>query len=165
MLEDVDLFAGFFVACEREDGLPRLRLWKFRDRELQRQIPPAKSPFPSPPTARRPASTASGRQPTFATATSPSSRPVPYMNTISRHGESRFSSSRKFPAASTAPSTRASASRRTAADRRLTVPISTCLRARMQARSPGERSRSTFMDTALTVTRSSGLQLQPAEFA
>ena len=25
MLEDVDLFAGFFVACEREDGLPRLR--------------------------------------------------------------------------------------------------------------------------------------------
>jgi len=29
MLENVDLFAGFFVACEREDGLPRLRLWKF----------------------------------------------------------------------------------------------------------------------------------------
>jgi oligopeptidase B len=29
MLEDVDLFAGFFFACEREDGLPRLRLWKF----------------------------------------------------------------------------------------------------------------------------------------
>ena len=29
MLEDVDLFAGFFIACEREDGLPRLRLWKF----------------------------------------------------------------------------------------------------------------------------------------
>ena len=27
MLEDVDLFAGFFIACEREDGLPRLRLW------------------------------------------------------------------------------------------------------------------------------------------
>jgi oligopeptidase B len=31
MLEDVDIFAGFFVACEREDGLPRLRLWKFQD--------------------------------------------------------------------------------------------------------------------------------------
>jgi oligopeptidase B len=31
MLEDVDLFAGFFIACEREDGLPRLRLWKFAD--------------------------------------------------------------------------------------------------------------------------------------
>ena len=29
MLEDVDLFAQFFIACEREDGLPRLRLWKF----------------------------------------------------------------------------------------------------------------------------------------
>jgi oligopeptidase B len=29
MLEDVDLFAGFFIAGEREDGLPRLRLWKF----------------------------------------------------------------------------------------------------------------------------------------
>jgi oligopeptidase B len=29
MLEDVDLFAGFFIACEREDGLPRLRLWAF----------------------------------------------------------------------------------------------------------------------------------------
>jgi oligopeptidase B len=31
MLEDVDLFADFFVACEREDGLPRLRLWRFQD--------------------------------------------------------------------------------------------------------------------------------------
>ncbi|MDE3061990.1 MAG: S9 family peptidase, partial [Acidobacteriota bacterium] len=29
MLEDIDLFDGFFVACEREAGLPRLRLWKF----------------------------------------------------------------------------------------------------------------------------------------
>jgi oligopeptidase B len=29
MLEEVDLFAGFFVACEREGGLPRLRLWSF----------------------------------------------------------------------------------------------------------------------------------------
>jgi oligopeptidase B len=29
MLEDVDLFAIFFVACEREDGLPRLRIWRF----------------------------------------------------------------------------------------------------------------------------------------
>jgi oligopeptidase B len=29
MLEEVDLFAGFFVACEREDGLPRLRLSAF----------------------------------------------------------------------------------------------------------------------------------------
>ena len=29
MIEDIDIFAGFFVACEREDGLPRLRLWSF----------------------------------------------------------------------------------------------------------------------------------------
>ena len=29
MLEEVDLFAGFFIACEREDGLPRLRVWHF----------------------------------------------------------------------------------------------------------------------------------------
>ncbi len=29
MLEEIDLFAEFFVACEREDGLPRLRLWNF----------------------------------------------------------------------------------------------------------------------------------------
>jgi oligopeptidase B len=29
MLEEVDLFAGYFIACEREDGLPRLRLWRF----------------------------------------------------------------------------------------------------------------------------------------
>ena len=37
MLEDVDLFARFFVACEREDGLPRLRLWSFTegDRTIQ----------------------------------------------------------------------------------------------------------------------------------
>jgi oligopeptidase B len=29
MLEDVDLFANFFVACERQDGLPRLRIHRF----------------------------------------------------------------------------------------------------------------------------------------
>jgi len=29
MIEEIDLFAGFFIACEREDGLPRLRLWSF----------------------------------------------------------------------------------------------------------------------------------------
>ena len=31
MLEDVDLFADFFVACEREGGLPQLRVWTFQD--------------------------------------------------------------------------------------------------------------------------------------
>jgi oligopeptidase B len=31
MLEEIDLFASFFIACEREDGLPRLRLWSFNN--------------------------------------------------------------------------------------------------------------------------------------
>ncbi|MGA7257784.1 MAG: S9 family peptidase [Terracidiphilus sp.] len=30
MLEDVDLFNRFFIACDREGGLPRLRLWRFQ---------------------------------------------------------------------------------------------------------------------------------------
>jgi len=52
MLEDIDLFAKFFVACEREDGLPRLRLWSFmeNDRAIQSneiQFPePVYSAFP-----------------------------------------------------------------------------------------------------------------------
>lgn len=29
MLEEVDLFNRFYIACDREDGLPRLRLWRF----------------------------------------------------------------------------------------------------------------------------------------
>jgi oligopeptidase B len=29
MLEDVDLFRDFFVVSDREDGLPRLRVWRF----------------------------------------------------------------------------------------------------------------------------------------
>ena len=29
MLEEIDLFKDFFVACERQDGLPRLRLFRF----------------------------------------------------------------------------------------------------------------------------------------
>ena len=37
MLEDIDLFDRFFVSCEREDGLPCLRLWSFtaNDRAIQ----------------------------------------------------------------------------------------------------------------------------------
>jgi oligopeptidase B len=37
MLEEIDLFDRFFVACEREDGLPKLRLWSFtaNDRAIQ----------------------------------------------------------------------------------------------------------------------------------
>ncbi|MFP5236281.1 MAG: S9 family peptidase [Acidobacteriota bacterium] len=29
MLEDIDLFNRFYIACEREGGLPRLRQWRF----------------------------------------------------------------------------------------------------------------------------------------
>jgi oligopeptidase B len=29
MIEDIDLFQDFFIACEREDGLPRLHVWRF----------------------------------------------------------------------------------------------------------------------------------------
>ncbi|MGD0547516.1 MAG: oligopeptidase B, partial [Terracidiphilus sp.] len=29
MIEEIDLFADFFIACEREGGLPRLRVWRF----------------------------------------------------------------------------------------------------------------------------------------
>jgi oligopeptidase B len=35
MLEEVDLFAGFFVACEREAGLPKLRIWRFDGDEAE----------------------------------------------------------------------------------------------------------------------------------
>jgi oligopeptidase B len=47
MLEDVDLFANFFVACEREDGLPRLRLWQFQD-ETTEANPSGEIAFPEP---------------------------------------------------------------------------------------------------------------------
>ena len=47
MLEDVDLFAGFFVACEREDGLPRLRLWRFAG-ESPAANPDGEITFPEP---------------------------------------------------------------------------------------------------------------------
>jgi len=30
MIEEIDLFADYFIACEREDGLPRLRVGRFR---------------------------------------------------------------------------------------------------------------------------------------
>jgi oligopeptidase B len=47
MLEDVDLFAGFFVACEREDGLPRLRMWWFAG-EGAEAAPAGEIAFPEP---------------------------------------------------------------------------------------------------------------------
>jgi oligopeptidase B len=53
MLEDVDLFANFFVACEREDGLPRLRLWKFRN-DTPVANPAGEIAFPEPAYAASP---------------------------------------------------------------------------------------------------------------
>jgi oligopeptidase B len=47
MLEEVDLFAGFFIACEREDGLPRLRLWRF-DGDGPEAAPAGEIAFPEP---------------------------------------------------------------------------------------------------------------------
>ena len=47
MLEDVDLFAGFFVACEREDGLPRLRIWRFSSNGPE-AAPAGEISFPEP---------------------------------------------------------------------------------------------------------------------
>jgi oligopeptidase B len=47
MLEDVDLFAGFFMACEREDGLPRLRIWHFTGEGASAQ-PGGEIAFPEP---------------------------------------------------------------------------------------------------------------------
>ena len=47
MLEDVDLFADFFVACEREDGLPRLRIWRFTN-DGPEALPACDITFPEP---------------------------------------------------------------------------------------------------------------------
>jgi oligopeptidase B len=47
MLEEVDLFASFFVACEREEGLPRLRLWRFDGDEAEAE-PSGEISFPEP---------------------------------------------------------------------------------------------------------------------
>jgi len=48
MLEDVDIFAGFFVAGEREDGLPRLRLWRFLSETGDDAAPAGEIAFPEP---------------------------------------------------------------------------------------------------------------------
>ena len=47
MLEEVDLFAGFFIACEREGGLPRLRLWRFNG-DGPEAAPAGEIAFPEP---------------------------------------------------------------------------------------------------------------------
>ncbi len=46
MLEDIDLFERFFVACERENGLPRLRIWNFTEND--RAIQSTEIAFPEP---------------------------------------------------------------------------------------------------------------------
>ncbi len=48
MLEDIDLFADFLVACEREDGLPRLRLWSFTGTDSAAVVPSSEIAFPEP---------------------------------------------------------------------------------------------------------------------
>ncbi|MGA2672538.1 MAG: S9 family peptidase [Terracidiphilus sp.] len=47
MLEDVELFAGFYVACEREDGLPRLRIARFAG-DGPESAPAGEIAFPEP---------------------------------------------------------------------------------------------------------------------
>ena len=47
MLEDIDLFRDFYIACEREAGLPRLRLHKFSS-ESPAAAPAGEITFPEP---------------------------------------------------------------------------------------------------------------------
>ncbi len=47
MLEDIDLFRDFFIACEREDGLPKLHIWKFSG-EGTAAAPAEEISFPEP---------------------------------------------------------------------------------------------------------------------
>lgn len=47
MLEDVDLFRNFYVACERWQGLPRLRIFNFAGSQVAGQ-PPREISFPEP---------------------------------------------------------------------------------------------------------------------
>jgi oligopeptidase B len=47
MLEEVDLFDGFFIAYEREQGLPRLRVWRFNG-DGPEVAPASEIAFPEP---------------------------------------------------------------------------------------------------------------------
>lgn len=47
MIEDVELFQDFFVSCDRADGLPKLRLWKFAA-EGNAAAPSSEISFPEP---------------------------------------------------------------------------------------------------------------------
>ncbi len=47
MLEEIELFRDFFVACERQDGLPGLRMWRFAG-EGAEAAPSGEIAFPEP---------------------------------------------------------------------------------------------------------------------
>ena len=47
MLEDVDLFRDFFISCDRENGLPRLRVYNFSGKG-PKAIPAGEISFPEP---------------------------------------------------------------------------------------------------------------------
>jgi oligopeptidase B len=47
MLEDVDIFLDFFIACDRENGLPRLRVYKFSGKG-PKAAPAGEISFPEP---------------------------------------------------------------------------------------------------------------------
>jgi oligopeptidase B len=53
MLENIDLFADFFVACELHDGLPRLRFWHFAGPGPEAE-PANEIAFPEPAYSARP---------------------------------------------------------------------------------------------------------------
>ena len=69
MLEEVDLFASFYVACERANGLPRLRVFEFEDAGLATRTP-REITFLSRCTARILTSIANLRRRSIATAIS-----------------------------------------------------------------------------------------------
>ena len=75
MLEEVDLFSAFYVACEREDGLPRLRVWRFVGETAVAESL-GEIAFPSRRTAPIRTSIACSTPQRFATPTSRWSRPV-----------------------------------------------------------------------------------------
>ena len=157
MLEEIDLFAGFFIACEREDGLPRLRLWKFSGDGLKRarrrdRLPRASLQRPSPHQPHL-------RNASFRYAYQSLVTPSSVYEYDSRPAHPRCSSRWKFPAASTALSTPASAS---------TPPRPTAPGSRLARLSQGQaarraRTRSTFMATVLRLLAAARLQLQPAQ--
>jgi oligopeptidase B len=84
MLEDVDLFANFFVACEREDGLPRLRIWRFQRRRPEAALSANEIAFPEPAYSAHPHINRIFDTPLSATPTNRWSRPVRSTNTTQR---------------------------------------------------------------------------------